>query len=252
MKAIAPLLALSLAVLLVACQKNEIDESKPLIKSISFAGIPDKDVTIDQKLHQITIKVPALLPREGLIPTLDLTRNSVVSKGLTAEGKLDLTRFCECGHAAGLDQESKLVITNDPAITNNPSIATIYSVALVFPSGCPEPNSDLPVTYTRHKSSGGTGSDFLHLHLPMRNLYQSSHIDGVFLKNVATNQTYTNLFYEIPCINMCDNDSINRLTVPFDTKLIDLPTGTYEVSIRASCDGGKVPVVFPRRITFTR
>ena len=234
----------------VPVKKSEIDESKPLIKSISFAGIPAKDVILDQKLHQITIRVPALLPAEGLVPTLELTSNAEVSKGLTPQGKLDLTRFCECGHAAGLDEESQLVISTNAAHANDFSIPTIYNVALITPPGCPEPNSDLPVSFTRHKTPYNGGQDFIYLHLPIRNLYQSTHIDGVFLKNMATGQTYSNLFYEVPCINMCDNDSINRLTVPFDTKLIDLPTGTYEVSIRASCEKGKVPVVFPTRITF--
>lgn len=252
MKAVINILALSLALALTACQKNEIDESKPLIKSISFVGIPDKDVTLDQKYHQITIKIPALLPAEGLVPTIELTRNSVVSKGFTPQGKLDLTRFCECGHAAGLNEESQLVITHDPANKNNLSIPTIYNVALVTPPGCPEPNVNLPVTFTRSITPYNGGQDFIYLHLPMKNLYQSPHINGVFLKNVATNQTYSNLFYEIPCINICNNDSINRLTVPFDTKLINLPNGTYEVSIRASCDGEKVPVIFPTRIKFNK
>ncbi|MPR36023.1 hypothetical protein [Salmonirosea aquatica] len=243
---------LLLGLVLSACERNEIDESKPLIKSISFTGIPASDVTIDQRLHQITVRVPALLPSEGLIPLLDLTHNSIVSEGLTPDGKLDLTRFCECGHAAGLDEESQLVITHDPVTTNNSSPATIYNVALAPPPGCPEPNGELPVTFTRHKSSDVNGPDFIQIHLPIRNLYQSTHVDGVFLKNVATGQTYTNLFYETPCINICSNDSINRLTVPFDTKLVQLPTGVYEVSVRASCEKEKVPIVFPTRITFTK
>lgn len=252
MKATTPLLILSFIVLFIACQENGIDEGKPLIKSISFAGIPATDVVLDQKLHQITIKAPALLPAEGLIPTLDLTPNSIVTKGLTPDGKLDLTRFCECGHAAGLDEESQLVIIQDPAITNNASRATLYSVALVPPPGCPEPNGDLPVTFTRQKLPNGDVTGFIQLHLPIRNLYQSIHVVEVFMKNVATGQKYITTFGDTPCINICDNDSINRLAVPFNTTRVQLPTGVYEVSIGAFCEKEKITIVFPTRITFNK
>ncbi len=247
-KATTLLSALSLVLLLVSCKNNEIDESKPLIKSISFAGISDRDVTLDQSRYTITVEVPSVLPVEGLVAKLDLTRNSEVREGITPKGQLDLTAFCACGIRTGFETGGRLVVSQ-PQSPNGGRLSTVYSVVLVTPPGCPEPNGDFPVTFTRRTFPNG--QDFIYIHLPVKNLYKSTKVNGVFLKNLATGKTQSNLFFELPCINICDNDSVNRLTVPFDLKLGDgLASGQYEVSIRTTCNN--TPVAFPRSIDFVR
>ncbi|MBU1822357.1 MAG: hypothetical protein KKG00_12720, partial [Bacteroidetes bacterium] len=56
---------LSVAALLITCrpdpEPDPLADGKPRIVSIQFPGIPEKNVTIDQKNLLITIKVPPVL-----------------------------------------------------------------------------------------------------------------------------------------------------------------------------------------------
>ncbi len=229
----------------ISCKENEIDESKPLIKSISFAGIPTGDVKLDQKLRRITIKIPALLPKEGLVPTVDLTQNSTISQGLTPDGKLNLTAFCACG-ASRNTRRDQLIVSKKP-VSN---VATVYQVVLESPSDCYEPNGENSLAYSRVLTPHNGGQEFLFFDLSVKNLYNGVRVRAVNLRNVTTDKTYTSLFAEVQCINACDNDSPNQLRLPFDTKVFQLPTGVYEFSISTTCSPD--PIVFSTRVTFSR
>lgn len=59
-----------------------IDVLKPRIKSISFKGIPDSNIEIDQKNLLIKVKVPTLL-QEDLDPVIELSDNARIRGGYT-------------------------------------------------------------------------------------------------------------------------------------------------------------------------
>lgn len=77
MKAIINALALSLTALLVSCEKpKEVDEGRPLIKAISIAGIPQKDIEFIPERYVLNVQLPAVAPEGGLRPTFKLTDNT--------------------------------------------------------------------------------------------------------------------------------------------------------------------------------
>ncbi|TDB59566.1 hypothetical protein [Arundinibacter roseus] len=71
---------LLMAAMLITCRPDKVEpdpftDGKPRIVSIRFPGIPEKNVTIDQKNLLITIRVPSVLLKD-MVPVLELTENA--------------------------------------------------------------------------------------------------------------------------------------------------------------------------------
>lgn len=79
MKTITIILALSLAMVFVSCkQPKEFDDGRPRITSVSFSGIPDKNVELDQSRQIITVLLPEVLPEQGLIPNFKFSSSAEI------------------------------------------------------------------------------------------------------------------------------------------------------------------------------
>ncbi|MVM36829.1 hypothetical protein GO730_02665 [Spirosoma sp. HMF3257] len=64
---------------LLACRHTEPDpfsDGKPRIKSISFSGIPQENISIDQNARLITVRTPAKLTGMPLV-SMELTDSAV-------------------------------------------------------------------------------------------------------------------------------------------------------------------------------
>lgn len=243
MKATATFLALSLALLLVSCEKPEDpDAGKPFIKSISFKNLPAKDFKFDQGRRTITIQLPSVIPAEGYVPVLELSDNTEVIGGLTNTGALDITPACGCQGYDKPKPEGKLALANDEYIRTYRTQRS-YRVIFVSPTGPLEAIADLPITYNRSPVSQA----FIEINLPMKNLYQNPQLYAIGLKNLDTGKGYG---YYIPgglCVNICKPTLLNRMVVWYDNSG-GLPSGTYEVSIRAS----GVDITFPQPFVYTK
>lgn len=257
MKASATILALSLAILLTSCQRQkDPDAGLPQITSISFAGIPAKNVELDQLHQTITIKVSDLLPEQGLVPSIKTSRGATITQGLTPEGKLDLTPFCTCfGYGNNPHPEtveSQLVLGYENKVTGD-ELTSNYRVILSSPKGRIEPIENLPITYSEKIFSTLPGFDslYLNIHLPVRNLYQNAYVSAIFFKNINTGSKAGYNMTGPDCINFCEDPRANYMTVVYRTDYGEkLTPGTYEVSIRTSWD--HEIIVFPRPFVFNR
>ncbi len=235
--------------LFFSCLENDIDESKTLIKSISFVGIPDKDVTIDQRTRTIMVQIPSILPDGGLVPKFELSRNAEVREGLTPSGKIILTPYCRCIPSGASKQEARLLISLKTTGPDYPPTTT-YRVLLSPPGGCLEAIDDLPITYTRPKDD----STFrILIHLPVKNLYTNPLVHAIFLKNKETGKIRQ--FFTVSagfCLNSCDEEQANRLTYPFPSGDVsrNLPSGNYEVSIETGCNNAIIK--FSQPLVYTK
>ena len=254
MKAFATLLVLSLLTLLISCEKpNEVEDGRPRIKAVSIAGLPAENVRLDPGRYTITIQLPAIVPKGGLVPTFELTDNTEILEGLTKEGKLYFSATCNCD-LKGKTSDGAILIANDrkTAIYRN---TTNYRVIFLPPQGSVEPNPDQPISYQYGELQGEVNKSFIYLSLPVRNLYQNPKVISVSLKNRATGKIltgYSNAYFNYRCINGCYPDSPNRMAVtflPFRDYFTPGPTpgpGAFEVSLTMVQKADSVTLTFPQ------
>ena len=207
----------SIGLFLGACRDSgETVNKRPVIKSISFEGIADKDVIVDEPNSTITVQIPAIL-KGGLKPILQLTEDAKVMRGLTADLELDLTSFCYCNRGS-TREELDLLIGND--ITT-----TTYRLVILPPKDALKPQfSNIPITFSRQ-------TKLLSMSLPVENLYNNPSVDNLVFKNINTGIS-TRIYADGACLNSCKNDAVNQLifhlTSPIEK---DLVPGTYSIMV---------------------
>lgn len=247
MKNFALILCLLVALGITSCNKAvDVDSGLPRITSISFIGIPAKDIEIDQINRTVTIRISDLLPSQGLVPTIETSSGAKVTQGLTAGGKLDLTPFCSCYSGPQSKPTSQLVLSQKNNGTGN-ELTSTYQVILSSPAQNLEPIPDVPITYSKIPDSDAI---FINIHLPVRNLYRNPYVNAIFFKNSKTG-VKSGYYLEGPnCINACLDTVANRMTIVYRTDVgTKLTTGTYEVSIRTA--DREDFIIFPQLFTYS-
>ncbi|WP_428659972.1 hypothetical protein [Runella sp.] len=233
MKNTVTALLIVLAVGQQACRtSSDMDVTKPAIKSISFAGIPDKDVTLDALNHTITVRLPSVL-EEGLKPTLRLTDDAQILRGLTSTNTVDLTSFCSC---------TKNNYTEEPGLAIGNTTTTVnYRLVILPPKGALKAlASTAPLRFSRQ-------TKLLSMNLPVENLYTNPHISTIEFTNSATG-TSTRIQADGACLNACKSDAPNQLIINLSTPIErDLLPGTYSIAI-STANG---VVTFPQRLIVT-
>ena len=234
------LFVLSLVALLISCKKpKEVDDGRPRIKSISIAGIPQKDIEFIPERYVINVQLPVVAPEGGFKPTFKLTDNTEFIGGLTANGMFDNT----CGGRV-------LKVANDQktAIYRN---ITSYQINFKPAPGCPKPVENRSITYSR----GSSSSNFMYINLPVTNAYSDFCVSAITLKDVSTGKQhfYGNIL-NVSCIGGLCSSGDNRLGVLFSpgwaSDKFPSGPGSYEVSIIISCGGDNRTVTFPQPLVF--
>ncbi len=206
--------------ILGACrEQQEIRRQGPVIKSISFAGISQEAVHLDERNTTVTVQIPSILP-EGLKPTLNLTQGAKVVRGLSADNTVDMSAYCSCRNG---DQRQELdLVIADATTTAN------YRLIILPPKGQIKPQfSNSPVTFSLQTKT-------LSMSLPVENLYNNPVVDNLILTNLATGKS-ERINADGACLNTCKSDAVNqlmfRITSPIERILIP---GTYSIAIGAA------------------
>ena len=234
MKTTTALLLLSLGLCLHSCNRpDEVPDDRAAIKSISFAGVPSQNVTIDRARSTINILLPTDL-RGGLKPILELNEGASVVGGLTADGLVNLTPYCYC-QIKGV--QSSIVVDKEVSSSSFKHRRS-YIVKIANQGPLKALDSNTPLTFSRK-----TGQ--LILRLPVENLYTNPYITQVEFTNVETGAGP--LFNaDGNCLNTCSNGALNQLIFSFSAPTMSvqyLTPGTYTVSA-----GG---VDFPQKLVVT-
>lgn len=234
MKTTAALLLLSLGLCLHSCNRpDEVADDRAAIKSISFAGVPPQNVTIDRARSTITILLPTDL-RGGLKPSFELSEGANVVGGLTTDGLVNLGPYCYCGFK---NVQSSIVV--DKEVSNSSFKYRRSCLVKIANQGPLKPlDSDIPLTFSRKSKE-------LVLRLPVENLYTNPYITQVELTNVETGVGPL-LNADANCLNGCSNSALNQLIFTFSPpafNLNGLTPGTYTVSAAG--------IEFPQKLVVT-
>jgi hypothetical protein len=155
------LISLFVGSLLMGCKDSpEPVDDMPAIKSISFAGLPDQNVTFDARNSAITVRMPAVL-EGGLRPVMKLTEGAEPI-GLLPDGTVDISAFC------------RVTKPNEPVylrIGNRTKTAT-YRMDIVTTGELAPQDIYEETTFSRK-------SETLKLNLPVRNQYNLPHLDRI-------------------------------------------------------------------------
>ena len=229
------LLLLSLGLYLQACRKpQEVVNDKPAIKSISFVGIPQRNVQLDVHNSTITVQLPSLLPKEGLKPVLELVNGASVVRGIQADSTInnELGIRCSCNYSPSNIAESSIVVGN--AIRT-----TYYRLRIIPSSGSLKPlENGVPLSFSRKTNE-------LVLRFPVENLYTNPRITQLRFINLETGVGPI-LDADATCLNGCSNSVLNQLIFSFSSPNFNLKgftPGIYKVI----ADG----IEFPQRLVVT-
>ena len=243
------LFVLSLIVFLTTCkEKEDPGKERPKIESVSFAGIPDKNVELDHRLSRIIVQTPPELPSQGFKPTFKLSRNTEVIQGLAADGSLNAFPPCGCGSFDGnVYAAGSVKVANDNKVGPYQS-TRVYNIFFLPNKGCPEPIDNLPITFVKNEQ---TTRNAIWIYLPVGNLYSNPCVSYITLKNLATGERQGNSSFLSYYLNACDYRYINRMKVQYEiTERNKLTPGSYEVSIEVGCDGEKNTLVFSQPFVY--
>lgn len=239
MKGIAKHLIAVMLLLGFSCKKpQELDDGRPRIKSVSIAGIPQKDIVFDAARYLITVQLPAVAPEGGLKPAFELTSKTEFLEGLTPDGRFNQA----CGGRM-------LKVANDQktAIYRN---TTSYQITFLPAPGCPDP-LDGPITYSRDSINVSS----LRINVPLKNPFSSFRVYGITLKNVSTGKLFDNTLppYLTLYLNLCPSEADNRVQVLYDSSASPPPDpGTYEVTIALVCEEGNKRLTFPQPLVLRK
>ncbi|GAB4030732.1 hypothetical protein [Spirosoma jeollabukense] len=232
MKALSIALLISAGLALQSCQDSSqtVDE-RPAIKSVSFVGIPTKDVRFDAANSRITVQLPAIL-KGGLQPIFDLTDGASVLDGVMADNTIDLTRFCYCGQSHNSAQEKEITLR-----IGNKTTTTVYKVNVVATGVLKAQDSNEEFTFSRK-------TKLLELNLPVENLYTNPSITDLVFTNVATGKG-TRINADAACLNTCSSTAPNQLVFKLSSPIESyLTAGTYTMAIANG-------ISFPQRLIVT-
>ena len=219
MKVLFAIMLPVMGILLGNCKSSEESvDIMPVIKSITFAGIAEKDVIFDKRNFTITVQLPPIL-QGGLEPTIQLSQDAKVIRGLTTNNMVDLSSFCYCNKGSNKEELSILI--------GNNLITTTYRLVVLPPKGSIKPQlTNVPILFSRQ-------TQLLSMSLPVENLYTHPSVDNLLFTNVATGLS-TRIYADGACLNTCTNDAANALVFHLASPIEkDLTAGTYAIAIQA-------------------
>ncbi|MDR6806622.1 hypothetical protein J2Y45_003814 [Dyadobacter sp. BE34] len=200
--------------LLFGCKDSSAPVSDmPAIRSISFEGLPDENVTFDAANSVITVRMPAVL-KGGLKPVMKLT-DGAQPIGLLPDGTVDISAFCACS------KPSQDVFFR---ISNQTKTAT-YRLNIVATG--PLAPQDI---YEETTFSLKTG--VLKMSLPVRNLYDNHRIDQISFKG-EDGKSGAWVYADGACLTGCRGEEPNRIAItlysPIDR---ELKPGKYQIEMK--------------------
>lgn len=180
------LLFVGLLFCLTACkhipEPVALDES-PRILSMSLAGIPQENITIDHQVHTIIVQLPASLPALEMTPSFAASQQAQVS-GDWGVGKkaISLTNYCPCTY----DEQGKVGLFNpiEPVQVVNLTHTSYYTIQLKS-MGDPLRIKRLttPIIYD-------SKSENYNIVLPVENYYGSSFIQAIAVTKTGADKPF--------------------------------------------------------------
>lgn len=208
--------------LLFGCKDSSAPvDDMPAIQSISFEGLPAKNVTFDARNSVITVRMPAVLDG-GLKPVMKLTEGAQAI-GLLSDGTIDISAFCFC-----------VKPTETPLLRIGNQTKTATYVLNIVPTGPLAPQD----IYEETTFSRKTG--VLKMSLPAKNLYNNERIDVISFKS-EDGKSSAQIYADGACLTGCRAEEPNRISItlypPIDR---ELKPGKYEIEIKG--------MKFPQRL----
>lgn len=207
---------------LLGCKESSEPVSDiPAIRSISFEGLPDQNVTFDARNSVITVRMPPVL-EGGLKPVMKLTEGAQ-PVGLLSDGTIDISAFCFC-----------VKPTETPLLRIGNQTKTATYVLNIVPTGPLAPQD----IYEETTFSRKTG--VLKMSLPVKNLYNNERIDVISFKS-EDGKSSARIYADGACLTGCRAEEPNRIAItlypPIDR---ELKPGKYEIEIKG--------MKFPQRL----
>lgn len=211
---------------LTGCKdSSKITDDTPAIKSISFVGIPNRDVQFDAGNARITVRMPAVLDG-GLKPVVRLSDGAVLT-GLLPDGTIDLSKFCYCGSNSAEDRYLRV---------SRQGATGTYELKLVT-SGALKPQ------ITNETTTFSLKSKVLKLSLPVENLYANHHVNQLTFENTKTGFSSV-VSADGVCLNSCSGDAPNRMLFTLLSPIQSHFTpGTYRIALNG--------IQFPQTLVVT-
>jgi len=199
--------------LLFGCKdSSEPISNMPAIQKISFAGLPDQNVTFDAANSVITVRMPPVV-EGGLKPILELTQGAEPI-GLLSDGSIDLTAFCR----PSVPGENTLL-----RIGNGVKTATYH--LKIIPTG---PLAPLDV-YEETTFSLKTG--VLKLSLPVQNQYNNTYLNEITFRREDGQDGAVIQADGAPLVG-CTAEKPNRLVIELHSPIQHvLKLGKYSIEI---------------------
>lgn len=210
-KHIKSLLWLALAAALLTCKPDKVEpdpltDGKPRILSITFPGIPKKDVSIDQKKLLITVKVPPVLLSD-MEPVLELTENTIV---LNSWPRVFIGRCKEC-------QDINVGFEGDQFYD-----ATTYQVKVINNGTLELGVMNSPIEYILHDDPSPA------IFIPAINLYGNQLPRSAELVNRNTKEK---IFIDSSRVGKGWQSTVNHIRLHMDGLKNQLP-GTYDIDLK--------------------
>jgi len=185
----------------------------PAIRSISFEGLPDQNVTFDAANSAITVRMPAVL-EGGLKPVLKLTEGAR-PVGLLPDGTIDISAFCSCA------KPTENVYLR---IDNQAKTAT-YRLNIVA-------TGPLAAQDVYEETTFSLKTGVLKLSLPVQNLYDNHRIDQISFKG-EDGKSGARVYADGACLTGCRGGEPNRIAItlysPIDR---ELKPGKYQIEMK--------------------
>lgn len=210
------LLFLMVLGVIISCQPKQdplpADYPNLLITRISFPGIPDKDITIDQPNRVIYVKMPALVTSTTFVPTVMLSEDAK----LAAPGTLDyLSKYVKWT----VNEEDVLKISLNGKTYPNQSATYVI-----------KPEAKAPISITQSKALPVYAiGDSSYIYVDAQNLFGNALPKSAVFRNkrtgkqfILTEQKNTHFFSA--------HSFLNKLTI--DVHLLELEPGEYEISLQ--------------------
>ena len=196
-------------------------DDMPAIRSISFVGLPDQNVTFDARNSVITVRMPPVL-EGGLKPVMKLTEGTKAI-GLLPDGTIDISAFCFC-----------IKPSETPLLRIGNQTKTATYVLNIVPTGPLAPQD----VYEETTFSRKTG--VLKMSLPVKNLYNNERIDVISFKSEDGKHS-ARIYADGACLAGCRPEEPNRIAItlysPIDR---ELKPGKYEIEMKG--------MKFPQRL----
>ncbi len=204
---------------MMGCKEKQepLPEKYPhlLITRISFSGIPDKDVTIDQPNRTIHVKMPAILTIANLLPIAELSPDAKISSQ---------DRLADIGRAASWSYPNANNLTIPISSITNPNQSVIYQIK-------PSAKAPLEITQTKALSTFAI-ADSSDIDIEVKNAYGNDlpKLVNFTHRKTGIQHTLSNVFIH----SYLDKIRVRAYSVPF-------VLGEYDITFQME-NGTVMPV----------